>query len=636
MITISGLGKAFGSQTLFSDAQMRATAGERVAVVGPNGSGKTTLFDMISSAQLPDSGRIDLSKGVVLGYLKQETDALRGRSILEEVLSAGAAMTEAGHRLELIAEDIAHAQDENERTRLLNEYATLQHRFEALGGYQIESDAKRILSGLGFRATDFDRLTDELSGGWLMRVALAKLLLQRPDILLLDEPTNHLDVESVAWLEQFLKEYEGTVLLISHDRDFMNGMCSKIVEITRKQLDTYTGNYASFVEQRTARMEALRAAARNQQKRIEQLETFINRFRYKQSKASQAQSKIKLLGKMERIEVPIERKRRMGLAFPAPPRPGRVVLDLQHVRFAYGSNVVYDSLDLSIERGQKVALVGPNGAGKTTLLKLFAGALRPQSGERIEGHNVNVGYFAQHQIEALIPTNRVIEELQRAVPAGVVINARTLLGRFLFSGDDIDKPVSVLSGGERSRLALARLLVQPHNVLCLDEPTNHLDIESRDVLEDALEEYEGAIVLITHDRHLIRSIANRIVEVTPGKLRTHPGDYESYLYRKQLESEPVQPSAPKTARSEKDRKREEARARAVAKRLKDAVRDAEREIELEEAALRELERKLADPVFYANGGAEVADAVKEYETRKTQISLLEERWTELASRVTQD
>lgn len=626
MIRISGLNKSFGAQVLFRDADFRANLGERVAVVGPNGSGKTTLFEMIAGTTDPDSGSIQIQRGAVLGYLKQETDELRGRSVLEEVLTAGSAAAEAGARLEELTTALALQPHD---AALLEEYATVQHHFEALGGYQLESEAKRILSGLGFRDTDMQRQTDALSGGWLMRVALAKMLLSHPDLLLLDEPTNHLDVESVAWLEEFLRDYDGTVLLISHDRDFMNAFANRVVEIDNAKLETYSGNYAAFVEQRKARIEAALAAAANQQRRIAQLEVFINRFRYKNTKARQVQSKIKMLDKMERVEVRKERKRRMGIAFPSPPRPGRVVAELNGVSFAYGDTKVYDQINVAIERGEKVALVGPNGAGKTTMLKLFAGALTPQHGERALGHNVDVGYFAQHQIEALDPRNRVIEELRTAIPPHLNLDARSLLGRFLFSGDDIDKPVSVLSGGERSRLALAKLLIEPHNFLCLDEPTNHLDVESRDVLEDALEDSEAAIVLITHDRHLIRSIATRIIEITPGHIANHIGDYESYLWKREQSQMAPPVAVPRTASTDKERRRLEAQSRAAAKKERDALRDVERAIEQQQASLKALEAQLADPAFY-NAGDGVAEAVRAYEEGRKRLSDLEDRWTQMA------
>ncbi|MGH2711714.1 MAG: ABC-F family ATP-binding cassette domain-containing protein, partial [Actinomycetota bacterium] len=639
MIDIRGLHKAFGERVLFRDASVRIGARDRLALVGPNGSGKTTLVEMIAGLQEPDSGAITMAKDTVVGYLPQETDAMRGKTVLAEVLSAGRAMTEAGHRLEVLERELAESEGTDER--LLAEYGDLQHRFETLGGYSIEAEAARICAGLGLSERDLGRMTEELSGGWMMRVALAKLLLANPDCLLLDEPTNHLDLESVVWLEGFLRDYQGGVLLISHDRDVMNGLVTRVVEVENAGLSSYSGDYDAFVLERELRAERTEAAARNQQRKIAETERFIERFRAKNTKATQVQSRVKALAKLERIESPRVRQRSMSLGFPSPPRPGRVVVDLVDVGFSYGPLEVYRDLNVAIERGQKVALVGPNGAGKSTLLKLIAGALELAAGERKLGANALVGYFAQHQIEALELENRVLQELERAIPPGADVKPRNLLGRFLFSGDDVNKTVSVLSGGERTRLALARLLVQPFNLLCLDEPTNHLDIQSRDALEKALGAYDGALVLITHDRHLIRSVADRIIEVNAGKVRSYEGDYELYLYRKNKETPPPESAsrpvavAAKPATDAKLRRRESAKERASLREHRDAVRRVEREIERETAGLRELEAQLADPDFYARGGDEVGEAVRRHGEIRERISDLEAEWETSAEALTQ-
>jgi ATP-binding cassette subfamily F protein 3 len=633
VLDIRGLQKAFGDRVLFRGASVRIGARDRVALVGPNGSGKTTLVEMIAGLQEPDSGEITMAKDTVVGYLPQETDALRGNTVLAEVLSASRAMTDAGHRLQVLEGELAESKSPDQR--LLSEYADMQHRFETLGGYSIEAEAARICSGLGLTDRDLGRMTEELSGGWMMRVSLAKLLVANPDCLLLDEPTNHLDLESVVWLESFLRSYQGAVLLISHDRDVMNGVVTRVVELENAGLTSYAGNYDAFVAQRELRAEQTRSAARNQQRKIAQTERFIERFRAKNTKATQVQSRVKALAKLERIETPQGRQRSMSLGFPSPPRPGRVVVDLSDVRFSYGDLEVYRDLDVAIERGQRVALVGPNGAGKSTLLKLIAGALEPAAGERKLGANALVGYFAQHQIEALQLENRVLQELERAIPPGARLKPRNLLGRFLFSGDDVDKTVSVLSGGERTRLALARLLVQPFNLLCLDEPTNHLDIQSRDALEEALRAYEGALVLITHDRHLIRAVADHIIEVDNGKVRSYEGDYELYLYRKAKEApEPVGRPAPveatKSPSDAKQRRRSSAKERASLKEHRDAVRQVERALEQETATLGELELLLADPDFYTRGGDDVRDAVIRHGEIKERISALEAEWERTA------
>ena len=636
MLTITGLSKAFGARDLFKEAQLDVFARDRLAIVGPNGSGKTTLLSMIAGEQQPDRGDIRLMKDAVVGYLKQETDELRGRSVLDEVVSAGHHVADVGHKLAVLENEMAVLDPGPERDRVVAEYGRLQDRFANLGGYSLEFEAKRILGGLGFAEDDLTRPTDTFSGGWLMRIALAKLLLANPDLLMLDEPTNHLDLESVVWLERFLDQYEGAVILISHDRDLINGFATKIVEVRSAKLFSYAGNYESFVAQRELEVEQAQAAARNQARKIAQTQLFIDRFRYKNTLATRVQSRIKALEKMEKIEVPVSERKTMNLAFPPAPRSGRVVIELTGVTFGYGDRPVYEDLDLAIERGEKVALVGPNGAGKSTLLKLTAGELRPQGGERKLGHKVELGYFAQHQIESLHDANTVLQELQSAIPAGVQVDARKLLGRFLFSGDDADKRVGVLSGGERTRLAIAKLLISPINLLCMDEPTNHLDMWSRDVLEDALAEYTGAIVLITHDRHLIRNVANRIVEVDRGRVSSYLGDYEYYLSKRgpREEVRPARPepkgdpvevraSGPKT----KEQRRLEAEGRARTKSLRERVTKIEKQLEALGKELDEFKEQFAAPDLYMSG-ADVTDLTKRYEAARRKASRLEEQWAE--------
>ena len=631
MLTISGLSKSFGSRDLLRNADLFVGARDRIALVGLNGTGKTTLLEMIAGLQRPDGGQINLARDVTVGYLPQETDALRGRSVLDEVLKAGSEVADAAHRLQVLEREMEVTTGQD-RDRLVAEYGRLHDRFSTLGGYSIEFEARRILAGLGFKDPDLERRTDTFSGGWLMRIALAKLLLAGPDLLMLDEPTNHLDVESVEWLERFLHAYDGAILLISHDRDFINGLATRVVEIDRATLTTYSGDYESFVEQRRAAAEQALARAKNQDRRRAQLELFVNRFRYKNTKAKQVQSKIKMLDRMESVESLQRSVKTMGLSFPTPPQAGRVVIELNGVAFSYGPTPVYESLNLVLERDYKVALVGPNGAGKTTLLKLLAGALGPTKGERKLGKNARVGYFAQHQIEALDLSNTVVQELQRAIPPRADVNARNLLGRFLFSGDDVDKKVGVLSGGEKTRLALAKLLVTPANVLCLDEPTNHLDIPSRDALEDALLEYQGALVLITHDRHLIRSVANRVIEVRAGAVSEFDGGYDYYVEKRDPEPEandetPARKQAPKISR--KDERRMEAEHRARNKKLRDRVRVIEAELEdLREENLR-IEQQLADPGAYSSG-LDIGELVHEYDTNKRRVELLEQEWEEAA------
>ena len=630
MLTISGLHKSFGSRDLFRDAGLFVGARDRVALVGLNGTGKTTLLEMITGQQSPDAGEIALMRGVVVGYLPQEVDMLRGRTLLAEVLTVASEVTDAGHRLEVLRQEMESTTG-SERDRLVAEYGHLHDRFSTLGGYSLEHEAKRVLGGLGFAEDDLDRQTETFSGGWLMRIALAKLLVAMPDLLMLDEPTNHLDVESVEWLERFLQAYEGALLLISHDRDFINTLATRVVEIDNASLTSYTGDYEDFVRQRRIIAEQAMARAKNQERRRGQLEVFINRFRYKNTKAKQVQSKIKMLERMQTVDQPRRDAKKMGLTFPTPPRAGRVPLELQAVGFSYGELRVYESLDLAVERDYKLALVGPNGAGKSTLLKLLAGALDPVTGKRRVGHNARVAYFAQHQIDALDPNNTVLQELQGAIPPRTEVKPRDLLGRFLFSGDDIDKKVSVLSGGEKTRLALAKLLVTPANVLCLDEPTNHLDIPSRDVLEDALIDYQGALVIITHDRHLIRSVANRIIEVRAGNVHEFDGDYDYYLTRRDVVAEDDTVAAPRAApkMSRKDERRLEAQHRAKTKKLRDRISVIEEEIEALRADNSKIEAVLGDSGAYQSG-TDIGEMVREYEGNKRRAELLEEEWAEAA------
>ena len=662
MITITNLWKAFGPQDLFKGASLQVGARERVALVGPNGSGKTTLFEMLEGAQQPDRGEVRVLKQAVVGYLRQDNAQSAGRSLLEEVLSAAGDVTEMSRKLAVMEAELAEATEEEERDRLIVDYAELQERFSDADGYTVEFEAKAIIGGLGFREADLGKDIAQFSGGQLMRIALAKLLLAGPDLLMLDEPTNHLDLDAVEYLERFLRSYKGSVFFVSHDRVFIDSVASRVVEIDAGQLLSYKGDYESYLTQRELIAQQADAVERNRARQAADAQEFIDRFRAKATKARQVQSRIKAVEKMGGPAAPKKVRKSMGLSFPAPPRAGRTIVELLGVRFGYGDRVLYDGLDLALERNQKIALVGPNGAGKTTLLKLLAGVLEPQAGQRLVGHNAQLAYFAQHQAETLNLSNIVLDEISAAIPPGAGIRPGDLLGRFLFSGDDMRKPVSVLSGGERSRLAIAKLLVSPLNALFLDEPTNHLDIASRDVLEAALLDYQGALVLITHDRHLIRSVANRIVEVRDGRATIYDGGYDDYLAKRALRdaeakalpngktpsttkgssiakgpakgssngqprSGPV--AAPSPPENPAERRKAAAQARAVTSDLRKSLGRIERQLESAGAAVRELSERLADPAVYSSG-ADVAALVEDYEAKSRQVRELEAAWEKAA------
>jgi ATP-binding cassette, subfamily F, member 3 len=543
MIQLSGAGKRFGHKLLFENTDWLITPRDRVGLVGANGTGKSTLMKVLAGLDTLDYGSLIVAKGTTAGYLPQDGLSLSGRSVFAECM---AVFTEL-HAMERELESLTHRISELDHTgseyaEVADRYHSLEHEFRTRDGYSIEAEVGRVLMGLGFRKEDWERQTDEFSGGWQMRLALAKLLLQKPNLLLLDEPTNHLDLEARNWLEEYLHNYPHAFVLISHDRYFLDVTVNKIAEIWNKRFWFYTGNYDKFLTQKTQRNEQLQAAYRNQRDRIEQLEVFINRFRYQATKAKQVQSRIKELDKIERIEVPPEEKT-IHFSFPQPKPSGRIVAEFEDVAKVYpaknsaaangGEKEVFRGVNFMIEKGDRIALVGVNGAGKSTLIKLLAGAEPPTDGEFRLGHNVQADYFAQDQYKELDPDARMIDDLGAASPRSTQTELRSLLGCFLFSEDDVFKKIGVLSGGERGRYALLRLLLHPANFLLLDEPTNHLDLRAKDVLLDALMDYTGTVVFVSHDRYFIDKLATRVFEIGDEKVEVYPGNYEDYLWRKQ-------------------------------------------------------------------------------------------------------
>ena len=606
MLSIKSISKAYAGRTLFANASLQINRRDCIGVVGRNGAGKSTLLSIILDDTSPDSGEIALERGSKVGFLPQENAPTGDETVIELACAFSPAFIEAARRLGALGQ--THGGDPTDA-----DYEV----FESTGGGGLIAKARQILGGLGFKDTDFDRLAKELSGGWIMRAHLARLLVQEPDLLMLDEPTNHLDLHSLIWLQNYLQNYSGAILLISHDREFLNQLARHIVELEGGRITRYTGNYEKYLVQRQAAETQHLAAYENQKKEIERLMRFVDRFRSKNTKATQAQSKLKQIERMEKIEAPFASRKKMNFSFPQPSRSGQRVITLQGLAKAYGKLQVYESLDLEVIRKQRIVLVGPNGAGKSTLLKMLAGVIAYDAGERELGHNVEPGYFAQHRSETLQLDRTVLEEMLDTRANVTEESARTLLGGFLFSDDDVFKKVGILSGGEKSRLALAKLLLNPPNFLLLDEPTTHLDMDSIDTVIEALSQFKGTLVFISHDVHFIRKIASHVIHVEQGKLRHYPGPYSYYLEKTgQLSSRATQaslsngsPARGETATRHKDaksRKRREAELRqSLSKKRKgkqDVIDKLEAKISVMEKRQVEIASQLELPETYADGG----------------------------------
>jgi ATP-binding cassette subfamily F protein 3 len=682
MIQLSELTKTFGDRVLFDQVTWQITDRERVGLCGPNGAGKTTLLKMMAGLDEPDSGGILKPSTLTVGYLPQDGLTHAGRTVFEEASSAFASLLDMKAEMHALEERLGDPSiPDAEHDAMLSRYSDLQEGFRLGDGYAIELKTATVLQGLGFRNSDFERLTDTYSGGWQMRLALAKLLLRQPDLLLLDEPTNHLDLEARNWLEEYLNGYPHAVILVSHDRFFLDAVVTRIADLTLRTLTDYVGTYSDYLVAHEARIEQLRKAKREQDEEVARVKMFIDRFRYQATKASQVQSRIKMLEKVVPIEVPPERKT-IHFDFPVCAKSGRTVLELKHARKAYSDLVVFNHLDVHIERGDRIALVGPNGAGKSTLMRMLSGEEQPDRGDRIEGHNIVMQYFAQDEATRMDPTPSVYETLSSGSPMHMVPMIRNILGGFLFSGDDIYKKVRVLSGGERTRLAVARMLLRPSNTLLLDEPTNHLDLDSKEVLLDALVDYGGTLMFVSHDRYFVERLATKIIEVGNGTALVYPGTYTEFLWHKEhpdlirdqgpgirdrrpgitdqarrtaaqgpatrdtgqarrdrglrpreperhtktaaAASAPAQPTREERKRLDADARKKQ-RAEQARKARIDAI---EARIAETEAAIRDLEARMAAPGFYDDRAASQT-AADEHQALMWRVGELMQQWEDL-------
>ena len=646
MLQLDHITLHLGERTLFKDISATINKGEKIGLTGPNGAGKSTLLKIISGDQNTDEGNVSLSTDATAGYLPQDGVAPDpGLTLLEEVEHAFDEIKELEKRLENAHKKLqSYDHGSKEHSEALEQYGNLQHRLENMGAYSLQSEIEKVLKGLGFKDEDFDRSTSEFSGGWLMRIALAKLLLTRPDYLLLDEPTNHLDIESLQWIEEFLKNYEGAVIIVSHDKAFLNSVTERTLYLRNGHLYDYAGNYSYFEKKYAEQQELLRKKYENQMQEIKETERFIERFRYKATKAKQVQSRIRQLEKME-VEEPDEEMGEISFRFPPPERSGLVVMELKDVKKSYDGLTVFDGLDYQVERGEKIAIVGPNGAGKSTLIRILAGTEPINGGERIEGHNVTTSWFAQHQAEELNPENNALEEMLQAADHGDETRLRTVLGCFLFTGDDVFKKTKVLSGGEKSRLALAKMLVKPANFLIFDEPTNHLDMQSKNILQQALIRFEGTIVIVSHDRDFLDPIVNKTVEVQPDYVKTYLGNVSWYLSKKEQQENGTDKNLQKAGSSsdndqkglsKKEKKRLEAEKRNLyyqkVRPLENRMKKIEKEIETLENRKSEIETLMAQPSFY-DDDEQVKEASLEYEGAKNSLNEFYSKWEEIAGRI---
>lgn len=635
-----------GDRELLDGVSTFINPGERIGLVGPNGAGKSTLLKIIMGIQEMDDGSVALSNEETLGYLPQDgVDPDFTLTVLEEVETAFAELFELEMKVKGIQEELSQVDPQSkEYEKLMERYGVLQTELESSGLYELRSEVEKVLMGLGFSEEDFHRNTSEFSGGWLMRIALAKLLLRRPTYLLLDEPTNHLDIESLQWMENFLNNYEGAVVVVSHDKAFLDTITNRTLALRSGDISDYAGNYSFYEKKWEEEKELLLNAKKNQEKQIKETQDFIDRFRYKASKARQVQSRVKQLEKMDQIEIEDEQSK-VSFRFPEPPRSGQVVMKLEDLHKSYDGHQVFSGIDYEIERGDKIAIVGPNGAGKSTLIRILAGNEPFQEGKRIEGHNVTVNYFAQHQADELDPKKDALETLMDAGSNQKESRLRTILGCFLFQGDDVFKKVKVLSGGEKSRLALAKMLLSPANLLIFDEPTNHLDMSSKNILQQAIQQYEGTCLIVSHDRAFLDPIVNKVLEVQLGYIKTYLGNVSYYLTRKkeqeeqekQAESAAAEKEANKNDQlSRKEQRRIEAERRNEISRrtkpIRQKIESLEKEIEQMESRKMEIEEAMAQPDFY-DDEEKVKKFSLEYDQLKADLTDRYSKWEEYQQRL---
>ncbi len=643
MISINSLTVAYGGFVLLNDINFHISENDKIGLVGKNGAGKSTILKLICGIQNPTTGKVAVPNGVKIGYLPQIMEHHRGRSVIDEAMTAFADMFELEDELERITLELAERQDYESQA-----YQDLIIRMNEVNDHLAytrsenpQVQAEKTLIGLGFKYEELARPTETFSQGWNMRIELAKILLSKPDVLLLDEPTNHLDIESIEWLEGYLKDYKGSLVLISHDRKFLDNVTNRTVEIMVGRIHDYKVPYSKYLELRKERLEQQRAAFENQQRMIEKTEEFIERFRYKPTKSNQVQSRVKQLEKLERIEVDLEDKSALAVKFPPAPRSGDIAYKSADLKVGYGTKVVFDDAQIEVRRGEKVALVGRNGEGKTTLMRVIMNELDPMSGDSKVGYNVNIGYYAQNQEDILDKEDTVFGTLDRIAVGDIRLKLRDILGAFLFKGEDIDKKVAVLSGGERARLAMAKLILKPYNLLALDEPTNHMDIRSKDILKQALKAYDGTLIIVSHDRDFLDGLVDKLYEFRDGKVKEHLGGVQEFLERRKLETlnelerhyKPVAEEKPAEVVQKKEEAKQEYQAKKhlskEEKKIKNRISFLEKGIEEIENKMKEIEAVLANP----GPGDDIMELTRAYLENKRELDYKMEEWEKLSEQL---